>query len=209
MRIVTFNIQHGRTPSGRVDVGLAARVCAGFDADLLALQEVDVGRPRSRLAHTVRRVSRATGLHGVFGPAIWGYGNALFSRWPLEDVAVERLPRHGKHERRIALMARTGGISVAVTHLSIDTAEAREQLGQVVALLRKRPEPRLLLGDLNLRIHRGAPTFPADNPRIRIDHIAVEGAGLEVSAQDVLPAQPVSDHRPLLVELSPGRTPRP
>jgi endonuclease/exonuclease/phosphatase family metal-dependent hydrolase len=199
MRVVTFNIQHGRTPSGRVDTALVARVCAAFQADLIGLQEVDVFRPRSRFAHTVRRVAKATGLHHAFGPAIYGYGNALFSRWPLTDIDNVRLPRHGRHEPRAALLARTNGISVAVTHLSVDGAEAREQLGEVVARLRKRPEPRLLLGDLNLRTKVGEPTWPAHAPRIRIDHIALDGAEWEVTGVQVLDQQPVSDHRPLLL----------
>jgi endonuclease/exonuclease/phosphatase family metal-dependent hydrolase len=201
MRIVTFNIQHGRTPAGRVDIDLLGRVCAGFDADLLALQEVDVRRRRSGFVDTVARVAAATKLHGTFGPALRGYGNALFTRTPPADVAVERLPRHRGNEPRAALLAQVDGLSVAVTHLSIDGAEAREQLAMVVKLLRERPEPRVLVGDLNLRTRTGEPTFPSDNPRARIDHIAVEG--LRVTAAQVLPAPPVSDHFPLLAEVEP------
>ena len=221
MRIVTFNIQHGRTPAGRVDVDLVARVCKGFDADVLALQEVDVRRRRSGWADTVERIRAETGLHGVFGPAIRGYGNALFSTQPMTDVTNHRLPRHGRREPRSLLLATIHGIRVGVTHLSIDEAEARTQLA--AALNDHRPD--LLLGDLNLRtaqladvaglVQTGGPTWPADAPRIRIDHAIVATTTttattaptrLRVTAAQALPAPPVSDHLPLLLEaeISPG-----
>jgi endonuclease/exonuclease/phosphatase family metal-dependent hydrolase len=217
MRIVTFNIQHGRTPAGRVDVDLVARVCKGFDADVLALQEVDVRRRRSGWVNTVERIRAETGLHGMFGPAIRGYGNALFSTQPITDVTNHRLPRHGRREPRALLLATTHGIRVGVTHLSIDEAEARTQLAAVLDGYR----PDLLLGDLNLRtdqlahveglVQTGGPTWPADAPRIRIDHAIVATTTttttttttptrLRVTAAQALPAPPVSDHLPLLLE---------
>ena len=200
MRVVTFNIQHGRTPAGRVDVPLVARVCRDFEADVLALQEVDVRRPRSGWVNTVRVVARTTGLHGVFGPAIRGYGNALFSTEPIAGRRVVRLPRHGRNEPRSLLLGRTHGLVFGVTHLSIDEAEARAQLAAAESL-----RPDILLGDFNLR-GEGEPTWPADNPHIRIDHVVALNGAARVTATQVLPAPPVSDHRPLCaeVELSPG-----
>jgi endonuclease/exonuclease/phosphatase family metal-dependent hydrolase len=71
----------------------------------------------------------------------------------------------------------------------------------------------VLLGDLNLRpddieerlrsagfaLAGGGPTEPAWDPHQRIDHIAVDGLG--IGAISIVEA-PVSDHRPLLAELS-------
>lgn len=206
MRVVTFNIQHGRTPAGRVDIDLLGRVCAGFEADVLALQEVDVRRPRSGWVDTVKAVAKATGMHAQFGPAIRGYGNALFSTEPIIDVAVVRLPRLDASEPRSLLLGRTHGVVVGVTHLSIHEAEAHVQLGDALD-----HAPDLLVGDLNLRtdqlgelpglVRDGAPTWPADNPRIRIDHAVVMSDRLRVTAAQVLPAPPVSDHRPLCIDL--------
>ncbi|MDP9070529.1 MAG: endonuclease/exonuclease/phosphatase family protein [Actinomycetota bacterium] len=234
MRIVTFNVQHGRTPGGRVDSAGLARYCAGLGADVLALQEVDVRVARSRWADQAARVAQATGMVQAFGPAhrlglVGRYGNALLCRGALADVQVLALPRLGRAEQRAALLATAlfGGsrLSVATTHLSIHADEAPGQLEAVVAALVARPSPRLLLGDLNLRpgdvaplVAAGGlaladpahPTFPASAPRIRIDHVAVEG--LAVRAVEVLPSAPVSDHRALAVDAveasSPPRSPR-
>jgi endonuclease/exonuclease/phosphatase family metal-dependent hydrolase len=176
-------------------VDLVGRVCAGFEADVLALQEVDVRRPRSGWVDSVRIVRRATGMHGVFGRSIRGYGNALFSTEPITDVSVVRLPRHGRNEQRSLLLGRTHGVRFGVVHLSIDEAEAREQLA-----VAEQHRPDVLMGDFNLR-GEGEPTWPADNPRIRIDHIVALTDAVRVRSAQVLPAPPVSDHRPLYAEL--------
>ena len=218
MRVATFNIQHGRTPAGDVDVSLVGTTVAALDADVVALQEVDVGVARSGGVDEAAEVARAAGMHERFGRASrigWRgrYGNALLTREPPVDVEVLRLPRIVRRgERRSAVLASVGGVSLAVTHLSVWPPDTWVQLAAVVEALGRRPAPRVLLGDLNLppfhvvpRVRAaglvlagGPPTFPASDPLIRIDHVAV--SGLRIGDVTVVPT-PVSDHRPLVVEL--------
>jgi endonuclease/exonuclease/phosphatase (EEP) superfamily protein YafD len=47
-----------------------------------------------------------------------------------------------------------------------------------------------------LTLAPGPPTFPADAPRVQIDHVAV--SGLTIRSAEA-PAAGVSDHRPLIV----------
>jgi endonuclease/exonuclease/phosphatase family metal-dependent hydrolase len=82
----------------------------------------------------------------------------------------------------------------------------------VLAALKMRPAPRILVGDLNLRDRVAGPiiaeagftaieheaTWPAPQPEHSIDWIAVEG--LEVESVEVLHL-PVSDHRAVVAEL--------
>lgn len=223
MRIVTFNVQHARTPAGAVDTTALARYCAALDADVLALQEVDNGLRRSGGVDQPAAVAQATGLAPFFGAARrvgWRgrYGNGLLVRGVLLEAATAPLPRRGRREPRAAVVAAAsvGGrpLSLAATHLSVDREEAAHQLEHVLDLLASRPPPRVLVGDLNLRPERAVPalerrgfivadtatpTYPAAGPFLRIDHVAVEG--LEVEAVEVLEAAPVSDHRPLVVQV--------
>lgn len=219
MRVATFNIQHGRTPTGDVDVVLVSAVVAGLDADIVALQEVDVRVARSGGVDEAADIARAAGMTSRFGAATrvgWRgrYGNALLARAPITDIEVVRLPRLVRRgERRSALLATVGAVSVAVTHLSVWPPDTWVQLATVVELLGRRPEPRVLLGDLNLppahvvsRVRAaglvlagGDPSFPASEPLTRIDHIAA--AGLSIGAVSVVPT-PVSDHRPVVAELT-------
>lgn len=222
MVVVTFNIQHGRRPDGVVDVAALASCCASFGADVLALQEVDDLVERSGELDLAAVVAEACAMTWVFGPATTlgrrgRYGNALLVRGDIDDVEVVPLPHSPSEEPRCAIVARAqvaargvgGGMStsIAVTHLGI-RGEAPAQVPVLVAALMARPGPRLLLGDLNLtapdvaplQLVDAPPAFPASRPRRAIDHVAVDG--LRATAVSVLPRQPVSDHRPLRVDVA-------
>ena len=224
MRIVTFNVQHGRTPAGPVDTAALADHCAGLHADVLALQEVDAGVRRSGGVDQGAAVARAAGMVVVFGAARrlgfrGRYGNVLLVRGRIHDAETVPLPRGVRREPRIALVASVEvgdrRLSAAATHLSTDRGDALVQLAALLDVLSRRPPPRLVLGDLNLRpdaavpvleaagfavAATGDPTYPASGPFLRIDHVAVQG--LEIGRVEVLEAAPVSDHRPLGVEVS-------
>ena len=179
--------------------------CVAMGADVLALQEVDRLAPRSGEVDEVALIGEATGMRWAFGEAMPGYGNALLSRDELGDVEVVALPHDPRREPRCAVVARTMGVAVASCHLGL-FGDARVQLPTVIDVLCRREGPRVLLGDLNLTDPHLAPltgvdagpTFVAWDPRKQIDHVALDG--LDVSRAVVLPEQPVSDHRPLLVE---------
>lgn len=228
MRIATFNIRHGAVAGGRqARVDLLAEACASLHADVLALQEVDVGTQRTGGADLVRVAAEATGLTAAFGATLGRsgggqYGNALLARGQLTAVEVLRLPQGwrfwARREPRNAIIAETvpgdGGVrlSVAATHLSVQRWASREQLPAVVRAVGHRPNPRVLLGDLNrttgevgrtralrgYELAGGPPTFTNRNPRVRIDHIAVTGAS--IVAVDVVPTA-VSDHRALVATI--------
>ena len=109
MRLATFNVLSGRTPGeDRVDAGRFAQAVASLDADVLALQEVDRGPPRSGYVDLAAVAAEATGAvayrfaaamtglpDGSWPPATDGdpadapaYGIALLSRHPVTDWQV-------------------------------------------------------------------------------------------------------------------------
>ncbi len=113
MRLATFNILHGRsTTDGLVDLDRLRRSVTRIDADILALQEVDLDQPRSGMADLTAVAAEAMGavshrfvasLAGTPGatwiaatdeaaPGIGGYGIALLSRYPISSWQVVRLP---------------------------------------------------------------------------------------------------------------------
>jgi len=164
-------------------------------------------------------------------PGAAGYGIALLSRFPASSWQVVRLPRIPMRfpmylpgpnkvmvvdeEPRTAVIARLqtslGPMTVANTHLSFVPGWNRRQLRRLVHALRGLPGPRLLMGDLNLTpaaVHRWsgmralatAATFPAPAPDRQLDHILTDDRDLRAGATTAEP-MPISDHRPLVVEL--------
>jgi len=114
VRLVTFNIQHGLGPDGRVDNNRLADAVAALDADVVGLQEVDLRQARSGGVDQARLCAEAMGavdhrfrpaLAGPFRypgvrrrarrterPDAPGYGIALLSRFPVRSWHTVLLP---------------------------------------------------------------------------------------------------------------------
>jgi endonuclease/exonuclease/phosphatase family metal-dependent hydrolase len=219
VRFVTWNVQRGKRDGGEPDHEALLATCAGFDADVLALQEVhrtDLGGP----GDVLRAIGEATGLVPLDGHAIevgdGTYGNALLVRGGADEVARHRLPASADaRELRAVVRCRWRGLAVACTHLD-HRGEAATQLGAVLARLAG-DGPAVVLGDLNLRLAavrpvlaavapawtalEVPPAFPARRPDRAIDHVLLRGVAAAAPATS--PARPpVSDHRAVVVELA-------
>jgi endonuclease/exonuclease/phosphatase family metal-dependent hydrolase len=220
--VATFNARHGRPPRGFADNRLLEAAVAGLHADVVALQEVERRVVRSCFRNQPAAIARTTGMNWVYAPArrlaVTGDdGIALLVRGEILRSDSPMLPRANRGQPRTAIIARVrvgdSELTVAATHLHSGAHSAAErQLDAVLELLDAEPEPHVLLGDLNLEPRRvtphlgtglvlagGDPTFPADRPTRRIDHIAGRGMTLDsVSVQRLA----VSDHRALIAVMS-------
>jgi len=139
VRVGTFNLASGRDAAGRsVDAAALRAALAGIDADVLAVQEVDVGQPRSHGVDQPAEVAAALGATDWrFAAAVAGtpdpfrswtpvdppvlcapgdrldrphYGIALVSRLPVRRWSVHAL---GAGRARLPLQApdpRTGAL---------------------------------------------------------------------------------------------------
>jgi endonuclease/exonuclease/phosphatase family metal-dependent hydrolase len=217
-RFVTWNIQRGRREGGDPDPDALLATCASFEADVLAVQELFRAAPGTS-DDLLLRLADATGLTPVDGPAVevggGTYGNALLVRGPAEEVRCHHLPPSADpRERRAVVRCRWRGATVACCHLD-HRGEAAVQLGAVLARVAGEG-PAVVLGDLNLRprgvravlaevdggwVALDAPAaFPAHRPNRAIDHVLLRGIPPAVPRPTSQP--PVSDHRPVLVELA-------
>ncbi|MCB9897463.1 MAG: endonuclease/exonuclease/phosphatase family protein [Planctomycetes bacterium] len=92
MRLLSWNIHKGIGGiDRRYDIERTLDVLSHYDADVLLLQEVDRGVPRSRGHHQAEHVAERLGhAHVAFGPNVrlkqGVYGNAIVSRHPLLET---------------------------------------------------------------------------------------------------------------------------
>lgn len=230
LRVMTYNIHHGAGMDGKLDLPRIAEVIKRVKPDVVALQEVDLKTGRAQGVDQAAELGKLTGLHSAFGKAMdfdgGEYGEALLSRWPLEEVRVIELPKADGAEPRCILTARVQAdgerpaFVFAGTHL--EHAQAQLCLCQAGKLGSYLADSKglsvILAGDLNaefdslpltvLRRHyavaatESLPTFPAGQPRKSLDHVLYRPTSAwQVVETQVIDESAASDHRPLLVVL--------
>ena len=226
VRVMSYNIKHGRGNDGVIDLERAARVIESVAPDVVTLQEVDEGCGRSGGVDQVGWLGERLGMRPLFGPFMdydgGRYGMAILSRVPI--VSWQNIVLPPGAEPRSALAARVrlaSGRELVVVgiHLYASEEERLAQARAVIEAFAEEAAPVLLAGDFNSR--PGSPvmrlfeqgwtnpdkgedrfTFHAEEPRREIDFILYRAASATRVAQlDVLHEPLVSDHRPLLLDL--------
>lgn len=225
--VLSYNIHHGEGTDGRLDLDRIAQVIRASGADLVALQEVDQKAARSGGIDQAAALARLTGMHHVFGAAMdfqgGAYGQAILSRWPIQNLDLLQLPQRAGREPRIVLRASIRApipLLFATTHLDHEIEEVRmEQAAALNASMRSRNAVTILAGDFNAvpesaamrslftfwRDSAGeiaAPTIPAEQPSRRIDYILVHPGKRWTTIESRVLDEPVaSDHRPVIATL--------
>ena len=165
VRLVTYNVHSCVGIDGRLDVGRIAAVITALSPDIVALQELDVGRARTGGVDQASALAGRLGMSHRFHASVHveseRYGDAILTHHPECLVKVGTLPGDPRLpwlEPRAALWTavRLGEVDLQVinTHLGLTP---REQRRQVEALLSEawlgqdaaRVTPLMLVGDLN------------------------------------------------------------
>lgn len=161
---MTYNVHRCVGHDAALDPARVAAVIARYEPDVVALQELDVGRARTAYGDQPDLLAKILKMEYHFHPSFLieeeRYGNAVLSRLPLTLVKagpLPSLPPPLQLETRGALWVTVACAGRAVqlinTHLGL---RAQERLVQVEALLGpgwlgdpRCRAPRLLVGDLN------------------------------------------------------------
>lgn len=138
LRVVTYNIHSCIDRSGRASPDSIMAVIKLLGPDVVALQEVDVGIPRTRHQNQPRLLAEQLGMDYAFYPTVahpeGQYGLALLSRFENFKVGGGYLPPLplGRFEKRgvihMMLDLPTGRVHIFNTHLSLFTLERRLQM---------------------------------------------------------------------------------
>lgn len=164
-RVVTYNVHGCVGPGGKLDVGRVADVLAAIEPDVVVLQELDVGRSRSRRCHQPETIAKRLAMSFLFCPTVMDgdehYGHAVLSRVPQKHVRAERLPGATwprVTEPRSALWTEIAfdncTLHVIGTHLGLMPWERRLQAAALVSSEwmgdPRFTGPRVLCGDFNV-----------------------------------------------------------
>ncbi|MFE1597774.1 endonuclease/exonuclease/phosphatase family protein [Methylobacterium sp. ID0610] len=171
LRLITYNVRRCLGTDGRLSPARIAEVLAACRPDVVALQELDVGRLRSGMIDQAHAIAQHLGMRAHFHAALRvmeeEYGNAILTALPSRLVRAEALPglagRPHLEPRGALWAAVTAGdteFQVIATHLGL---RRRERARQAEALLGPRflddpacRAPVVLVGDLNAVPHSAA-----------------------------------------------------
>jgi len=213
LRVMVWNVHGFRAGTREI-----AAAVSEAGPDLLLLNET-----RS-LGFHLRRFARRAGLEGASGTGLWRpVPNAALVRppWRVVDAGKIVLRRNRKTHRRgivLTIVGRAGARATAgAIHLGLSGEERVQHARDLTDLLAGR-EPVFLGGDLNegpdgpaaswiadrywdaARV--AGPTFPAREPRSRIDYLFVsEGIAVERAWVGGEGFARLSDHLPVLADV--------
>lgn len=164
LRVMTYNVHSCIGIDGKVRPERIISVIRCCRADVIALQEVDSNRHRSRRHEQARMIADALAMsHHYYAISDWNgeqYGLAIISRYPLEHVQSGHLTpidERARSEARGALWVKldtpVGPVHVINTHFGLRREERQRQteillgddwIGQI-----SKDEPIILCGDFN------------------------------------------------------------
>lgn len=216
VRVMTFNIRHGRGMDEVVDLGRIEELIRASDAVIVALQEVDRYHPRSHFIDEVRelaeRLEMSWSFATSFSMGITSYGNAILSKYPI--LSAERISLGGNQENRSLLITEIDWdgerVTLFNTHLGLYEKEQANQLVALYEQVHTVEGPALLLGDLNMnkdnellqpligKWHSPSVQAPTASGK-EIDHIFLNDFFESVQAYTIPTL--ASDHHPVVVEL--------
>ena len=163
-RVMTYNVHGCRGLDGKLSPSRIARVIARENPDVVALQEIDVGRARSGFVDQAREIADWLAMRFHFHPAFEiedeQYGLALLSHYPLRLIQSKQLPGLPSHpglEPRGAQWAAVDyhgrEVHLVNTHLGLRAAERRRQIAALLGneWLGKldQDDPLIICGDMN------------------------------------------------------------
>ncbi len=164
LRVLTYNIHHGVGRDNSLNLSRIASVIADSGADIVSLQEVDNGVPRSNNVNQVARLAELTGMQWYFGKARdlngGAYGNGVLVRQGIDIVSTQNfaLPNPNNTEPRAVAQlglsldsnSSTAEFNFFATHFAHDSPAGRQQSAQYInSLVASSTVPSILAGDMN------------------------------------------------------------
>jgi endonuclease/exonuclease/phosphatase family metal-dependent hydrolase len=164
VRLLTYNVHRCVGTDRRLDVGRVAEVIAAQSPDIVALQELDVGRARTGGVDQAHRIAQRLGMAFHFNAAFKveeeQFGDAILTVLPERLVKAGPIPGHPRIPQLeprgavwVEIETADGVLSVINTHLGLVPREQRIQAAALAggdwARGAAPGAPLVLVGDMN------------------------------------------------------------
>ncbi len=229
MKIMTFNVQHCRNfVSGIINYNEVARVIKESGADVVGLNEIRGEGVWKDYEAQTEKLAELTGFPYYYfakaidvGGEVNPYGNAILSKFPIGSVEKIMIPdplpgETDVFETRCFIRADIKGLTVLISHFGLSSPEQRNAVDTALTLIN---DNCVLMGDFNVQpdnpvlrpiqerlldsatlLEGNIYTIPSINPNMKIDYV-FHSESVKVKSAQVIDTW-VSDHRPIIVEVS-------
>ncbi|SCX94188.1 endonuclease/exonuclease/phosphatase family protein [Alkaliphilus peptidifermentans] len=226
LKIMTYNIHHGKNLLGRDTLNIIADLIKETDADIIGVQEADNGIYRSKFRDQMKYLAEYLSMYYVYGDNLsflgGQYGNGILSKYPI--TSYENLLLPSKREQRGLLSATIDvhekEVQFMVTHLGLNQAERIRQIDTIKKHMEIIPREIILMGDFNatpdtdeirtlskkmvdtgyVSDNNNQPTFDLPILSGRIDYIFLSPS-IQLEEYNVIKSR-ASDHYPIVIDIA-------
>ncbi len=167
MRVLIFNIHHGKGMDRKLDLSRIKDVIQSSQADIIGLNEVDQAfSKRSQFVNQAMWLADELNMNYRFGSTISiqkkknstarEYGNALLTRFPIvssRNHKFDFLPRlvEARGLLEVDVQVNNSALSCFVTHLSFTPLQHLKQSTYIIEEVKKKRNPTIVMGDWNMK----------------------------------------------------------
>lgn len=166
IKVLTFNIHHGKGLDKKLDLKRISQIIKASNADIIGLNEVDrFFSKRSDFMDQAKFLANELKMEHVYGPAVTfettegtpkrQFGNAVLTKWPIIDSRnhpFDFLPKiiEDRSLLEVKLGVKKHELTVFVTHLSLAPFQHKKQSSFILNKLLQTTDPALVMGDWNM-----------------------------------------------------------
>lgn len=153
LTVMTYNIHQGYNTDGKINPWQILEPINRVNPDILALQESDMNRITSTNTDIVQWLAHKLDMYVYFGPETKNqiYGVAILSKFPLYNQETYYLT--SIDDQRVLVRAdiqwNDTQISLYAVHMGLSEEERTNQTAEILEILSKNQNPKILMGDLN------------------------------------------------------------
>jgi endonuclease/exonuclease/phosphatase family metal-dependent hydrolase len=224
LRVMTWNIHGALGRNPRFDLAGVVALIQRWDADIVALQEVDSRRRPA--GNTFAYLQDSLGRHGIGAKSITtadgDYGQMLITRWPIAESEIHDISFPEREPRRAVkaeIATPLGTVRVVATHLGLSIRERRSQARTLLGIAGQCAMTTIVVGDFNdwfwpgsvrSALSRELPaytryrTFPSRWPLLRLDRVYCRPETALIRSYLDVEARACSDHLAIVADVAPS-----
>lgn len=170
IKVMTYNIHHGRGIDKRFSIKRIAEVIENENPDIVSINEADKYNIRSWFIDEPAKLSNLLGMDYFFGDNVkilfMKYGNVVLTKLPILNAENILLPASGEQRGVVKAKLSIEGqkMNILCTHLSLSRKMRELQFEQIRQMVTNSSEPSILAGDFNCKTEELNPLFSQMQP---------------------------------------------